>query len=663
MAQAHTADELGTRDTVSPPPPALAGQEGAEGGADPADPLLGTVLADRYRITRLLGAGGMGAVYRAEHVHMRKAFALKVLHREMTVLPEIVARFEREAIAAGRIEHPNVAAATDFGRLADGAFYLVLEFIEGRSLSKALSAEGPFSPLRAVHIARQVAEALAAAHAAGVVHRDLKPDNVMLVEREGDPDFVKVLDFGIAKVRTDDMSDGQQALTRAGSVFGTPEYMSPEQAKGEPVDARSDLYTLGMILYEMLAGRTAFASEELIAILTKHLTEEPPPLPKEVPSALRDLVMRLLRKDPSERIQTASELAALLSAMELEWGPRRLPSLVEGDVRFDARGTAPGLSRWVTTGSRSLADAWERTSPVRQRVSGALKYRVRLAGKAVPLWALAVPVTLLSMVMTLALARSSGDGEETPSLADHARRLATAVLDPELPRLIDRAKTGDREALADLRKRAEQDGSADQWMALGRGYAEIAHRVASVEAYGRALGYDAGLAKNRQLLIDLREAAESTDSYEKAMDMALEALGELGADLIEAVHREGKGKPGMEAIVAHAKKLMAEERFREVASPALRVALELESAKLCSDYKELIPRAAEHGDERSLRKLKALNVTRGCGFLGLKDCYSCLRSKDVDLAGAIEAVEKRPAPSLPSREEKKSASGEGASKR
>src|SRR5690606_28980753 len=146
-------------------PPAVASEEGPEGGTDEADPLLGTVLADRYRITRLLGAGGMGAVYRAEHVHMRKAFALKVLHREMTVLPEIVARFEREAIAAARIEHPNVAAATDFGRLSDGAFYLVLEFIEGRSLSKAVEAEGPFSPLRAVHIARQVAEALAAAHA------------------------------------------------------------------------------------------------------------------------------------------------------------------------------------------------------------------------------------------------------------------------------------------------------------------------------------------------------------------------------------------------------------------------------------------------------------------------------------------------------------------
>src|SRR5690606_39152205 len=236
-----------------------------------------------------------------------------------------------------------------------------------------------------VHIARQVAEALAAAHAAGVVHRDLKPDNVMLVEREGDPDFVKVLDFGIAKVRTDDMSDGQQALTRAGSVFGTPEYMSSEQAKGEPVDARSDLYTLGMILYEMLAGRTAFASEELIAILTKHLTEEPPPLPKEVPSALRDLVLRLLRKEPAERIQTAGELAALLNSFELEWSPRRAPTLVEGYGTAPAT-TVPGWARVLATGRRSSAQTWERTSPVRQRVSGVLRHRSQLAGRAVPVW-------------------------------------------------------------------------------------------------------------------------------------------------------------------------------------------------------------------------------------------------------------------------------------
>src|SRR5690606_23745277 len=217
------AGALATGDTVSPTaiaggelsaePPILSAVQGESSAAqssavqgvsaavqgDGGDPLIGRILAERYRVTRLLGSGGMGAVYRAEHVHMRKAVALKVLHREMTAMPEVVARFEREAVAAARIEHPNVAAALDFGQLEDGAFYLVLEYIEGRSLSAALDAEGPFAPLRAVHITRQVAEALAAAHDAGVVHRDLKPDNIMLVERDGDPDFAKVLDFGIAK--------------------------------------------------------------------------------------------------------------------------------------------------------------------------------------------------------------------------------------------------------------------------------------------------------------------------------------------------------------------------------------------------------------------------------------------------------------------------------
>src|SRR5690606_8292067 len=192
----------------------------------------------------LLGEGGMGQVYRAQHVHMRKTVAIKVLHRELTMQPEIVARFEREAVAAARIEHPHVAAATDFGQLPDGSFYLVLEFIEGRSLTALWAEHGRLPPARALAIARQVCDALDAAHSAGIVHRDLKPDNVMLLAREGDADFVKVLDFGIAKLQSDDTS-GQPALTKAGTVFGTPEYMAPEQAQGAGVDARSDLYTLG----------------------------------------------------------------------------------------------------------------------------------------------------------------------------------------------------------------------------------------------------------------------------------------------------------------------------------------------------------------------------------------------------------------------------------
>src|SRR5262245_48337632 len=180
--------------------------------------LVGQVLSERYRIESVLGEGGMGAVYMAQHVLMRKRLAVKVLHPEMTRMPEMVARFEREAMAAAHIEHPNVAAATDFGKLDDGAFFLVLEYVEGTSL-RDLIANGPLGTERSLHITYQMASALSRAHALGIVHRDLKPENVMLVERDGDPNFVKVLDFGIAKVPIEGLSpqksgEGGQVLTQ-----------------------------------------------------------------------------------------------------------------------------------------------------------------------------------------------------------------------------------------------------------------------------------------------------------------------------------------------------------------------------------------------------------------------------------------------------------------
>ncbi|HEY6079287.1 MAG TPA: serine/threonine-protein kinase, partial [Polyangiaceae bacterium] len=196
--------------------------------SEPGQSLVGTVLAGRYRIESLLGSGGMGSVYRAEHVLMRKACAVKVLHREMTQVKEVVARFEREAVAAARIEHPNVATATDFGQLENGSFYLVLEFIEGKSLSRLIAEEGALPEQRALAIVRQIADALGAAHGAGLVHRDLKPDNVHVMVSKDGGELIKVLDFGLAKVM------GGSRRTREGVVFGTPHYMSPEQAAGEP---------------------------------------------------------------------------------------------------------------------------------------------------------------------------------------------------------------------------------------------------------------------------------------------------------------------------------------------------------------------------------------------------------------------------------------------
>jgi hypothetical protein len=285
--------------------------------SEPEHALIGTVVAGRYRVDRLVGVGGMGAVFLAEHVLMHKTVALKVLHREMTVHPEIVARFEREAVAAARIDHPNVAAAMDFGRLEDGSCYLVLEYVGGQSL-RELVAGGPLDTARALGVARQIAHALAAAHEAGIVHRDLKPDNVMLVPQPDGSDLVKVLDFGIAKL--DGAGDGAgtgKALTRIGTVMGTAGYMAPEQALGQSVDHRADLYAFGVVLYEMIAGRIPFFAEEVTQILAKQLTERPPALPEGTPEALSALIGSLLEKSAEDRIRTTAEVVERIDGILL----------------------------------------------------------------------------------------------------------------------------------------------------------------------------------------------------------------------------------------------------------------------------------------------------------------------------------------------------------
>ncbi len=284
------------------------------------DALLGTVLADRYRLDVLLGEGGMGRVYAAEHVLMRKRLAVKILHRQLTQVPEVVARFEREAMAAAHIDHPNIAAATDFGKLPDGSVYLVLEFVEGRSLRDEV-ARGPMPAARALHIARQIAAALAAAHALEIVHRDLKPENVMLVQKGADPDFAKVLDFGIAKVPMGEVEgDTNKPITKAGMVYGTPEYMAPEQALGQAVDGRADLFAFGVMLFEMIAGVRPYVAKNQVAILGQMLSQPVPTFSQRapgvsVPPAVESFVHRLLAREADERIQSAAEAYVCIEAL------------------------------------------------------------------------------------------------------------------------------------------------------------------------------------------------------------------------------------------------------------------------------------------------------------------------------------------------------------
>jgi serine/threonine protein kinase len=272
--------------------------------------LLGAVVAGNFRIERLIGAGAMGNVYQAEQVSLGKAVAVKVLHPHLMSDEKLVLRFQREAKSASRLNHPNSIQIIDSGRDAAGTLYIAMELLTGRDLAQVIRDEFPLPIPRIVRIISQVLSALDEAHAHGVIHRDLKPSNIMLIERRGEPDFVKVCDYGIAKAPMDDGQGDAQMLTIQGLVCGTPEYMSPEQARGEPLDGRTDLYSTAVILYHMVTGDIPFRAGTPIGIVSRHLSEAPAvpstrrPDPG-IPPDLDDLILRGLAKSRDLRPASA----------------------------------------------------------------------------------------------------------------------------------------------------------------------------------------------------------------------------------------------------------------------------------------------------------------------------------------------------------------------
>jgi serine/threonine-protein kinase len=286
---------------------------------DVPDPLLGATVAGRYQVIRKLGEGGMGSVYLAMHTILEKQVALKVLHGEFARKPDLVDRFMQEAKAASRIRHENVIDISDFGVTPEGHVFFAMELLQGNDLHDAVARakiSGQLLPWsRTKKIFLQICSALAAAHARGIVHRDLKPENVYLIDFLGDPDFVKLLDFGIAKLTDVSNEEGSRKLTKTGMLFGTPEYMSPEQARGENVDHRVDIYAMGCILFQLVSNRVPFEAENFMGVLAQHLTQEPPVIPPEVfdqigaPRELAAVIDRALVKDREQRYQTVDELA------------------------------------------------------------------------------------------------------------------------------------------------------------------------------------------------------------------------------------------------------------------------------------------------------------------------------------------------------------------
>ena len=285
----------------------------------PKDPFIGReILGGQYQVLEKIGTGGMGSVYKASQPAMNRMVAIKILHPKLANRKDLTSRFRREARAMSQLSHPNTVKVFGYGEMEDdGSLYIVMEMLEGRNLNQTVRKDGPIPSDRAIPILIQVCGALQEAHDLGIVHRDLKPENIFLSRQGGSNDYPKVLDFGLAKVTERQMQPGSIILTQEGMVFGTPEFMSPEQAQGKTLDARSDIYSLAVILYEVLTGKLPFSAKTPMEYIQKHVTEPIIPLSERVadkhfPRELDEVMARALSKKPEHRFQTAAEFAEAL---------------------------------------------------------------------------------------------------------------------------------------------------------------------------------------------------------------------------------------------------------------------------------------------------------------------------------------------------------------
>jgi serine/threonine protein kinase len=334
-----------------------------------ASDLLGSIVDDRFEVIEKLGEGGMGAVYKARQISMDRQVALKILLHDQRGDPISVERFRHEAYLASRLRHPNAIIIHDFGQSPDGLLYIAMEYLSGETLKDRLTRVGPLPVRSAVKIIGQTLRTIAEAHRMGLIHRDLKPDNIFLTTVEGDTDYVKVLDFGIAKLTAvnDGLGGYQGGLTVAGKIYGTPNYMSPEQIRGKPVDHQSDIYQLGVIFYEMLCGRRPFEAQTPVDVMMMHLRDAPPPLTDhrpDVPPELARTVMHALEKDRRLRFQTGDEFLEGIENFKFNSGfyavPVRLAAMTaQTPLADDVTIAQQDAGELVELGESALFDAVE----------------------------------------------------------------------------------------------------------------------------------------------------------------------------------------------------------------------------------------------------------------------------------------------------------------
>jgi serine/threonine-protein kinase len=572
-------------------------------------------------------------------------------------------------MAAANIDHPNVASATDFGKLPDGSVFLALELVEGRCLRDVMDT-GPMEARRALHVARQIAAALGSAHAQGIVHRDLKPENVMLVEKGGDADFVKVLDFGVAKVPIGDAESGpDHVITRAGMVFGTPEYIPPEQALGQPSDGRADLYSLGVILFEMISGVRPFVGETKLSLVGQHVGKQPPRIGERapglsIPREVEDLVGRLLEKEAQKRVQTAGEVVSAIDVLigKSKRSPFRTPIVVKPLETLGA--TAQPMDEALARRLERRTDApgpSARLGELAEKVANVVRLRAPVSLRrpldAVPPLALLlglVALLVLLLVLLVALVRATfgtsnvppeaarpvtsaepvAEGVSSPGQRGEPGPLPSAsgvragLRDPDEETLAAARRAG-VEALKTLAERFP--GSPVGELELARYYVAQKDYPNAVSSVERALTIDPESRSDGRAAAALFQSAQSKASGDATFQLIEGPMKERGASIAHdlAVYAP-KGSPAQRRAEAW----LGSAGFTAVAPPPLRLAVALRRAKSCAEVRALLPQAKTLGDKHSLVYLEF--------FVKKLEKYPCLKS-DTLLADTTAAVAARAA--------------------